>query len=108
MLRFFVGVILLGATCNAFAEPVDPPIHTQSPYTLTTDGGTTLRLPPSYILTEPAWDVLDLEMKRLQDAETRLDAENQSLRKSAGTWSPGWKSLVTVFAVGLGVGIYSA
>ena len=60
--------------------PDDPPVHVHSPSTCHTDGGTDLRLPPSYIVPEQAWDDLDREMRRLQDQETKLTAENQKLR----------------------------
>lgn len=86
------------------AEPTpapDSPIHLRSPSTVTTDGGSTLRLPPSYVLDEPSWDLMDTEFRRLQDAETRLGAENKSLRDSASQWAPGWRFVLIVAATGV-------
>jgi hypothetical protein len=53
----------------------------------------------SHILIGSKWDELDREMFRLQEAETRLIAENQSLRKSQDGWKPGWV-ITTVVALG--------
>jgi hypothetical protein len=61
----------------------------------------------THVLEPPAWDKLDAETRRLQDAETRLTAENKSLRSQAGNgWRPGWKTLTTVFVVGTVLGAY--
>jgi hypothetical protein len=45
-------------------------------------------------------------MKRLQDAETRLRAENASLRKDAGGITFGWYTLGTALVLGLAGGYY--
>lgn len=79
--------------------------HIQSESTLISDGGSILRLPPGYFLPDAKFNALDLELRRLQEQEVRLDAENRSLRKSAETWSPGWKTLTAVFTVGVTVGV---
>lgn len=71
-----------------------------------TDGGADLRLPPGYYLDEPNWNKLDAEVRRLQDAETRLTAENQSFRASLGTWQPGWKTLLGAVILGGAGGWY--
>lgn len=63
-------------------------------------------LPPGRFLDETSYTALDLEMRRLQDAETRLGAENTSLRKTTTSWQPGWKTVVTVFLVGVSGGVY--
>lgn len=78
----------------------DPILHLQTPSTVTTDGGSNLRLPPGYFLDEPTMDVLDLEMKRLQDQENRLKAENESMRRSSKWSSTDWK----VVGIALGAG----
>ncbi len=57
--------------------------HLKSPSTLETEKGSVLQLPPGYFMDEPTWDERDREMRRLQDQETRLGAENRSLRESA-------------------------
>jgi hypothetical protein len=71
-----------------------------------TDGGNDLRLPPGYYLDEPNWNKLDLEVRRLQDQETRLTAENHSLRTSLGGWQPGWKTLSGALLLGIAAGFY--
>lgn len=55
-----------------------------------TVGPILLNLAPGRYLPEPTWGKLDTEVKRLQDAETRLGAENGSLRKSLAESGPGW------------------
>lgn len=62
-------------------------------------------LPAGRFLAEPGWSALDLEMRRLQDAETRLTAENTSLRKNADAWRPGWKTLTGAVLVGVALGV---
>lgn len=81
------------------AEPdvppaVDGPAHLHGPSTVTLDSGTRVRLPAGYFLPESYWDTLDLEVRRLQDTETRLTAENASLRSSESTWGWGTVGLV--------------
>jgi hypothetical protein len=85
------------------------PIHLLSPATVTTEGGTELALPAGvYILEQPAWFALDAEFKRLQDAETRLDAENASLRASAAGPGFGLRAtlllVTTAIAAGIAIG----
>lgn len=100
-------VVLVGlswpVTANAdpivFApgEPLN--IRIAGASTLTTDAGSVVRLPEGvHIIGEPEWQVLDLEVRRLQDAEIRLGAENTSLRNTASP--PSWWG-----AIGLGVGL---
>lgn len=60
----------------------------------------------SHILTPPSWKSLDDEFRRLQEIETRLTAENQSLRASAAAWTPGWKTIVASLVVGFAGGVY--
>ena len=65
-------------------------------------------LPPGRFLAEPTWARLDDEVRRLQDAEVRLTAENASLRKDAAGWRPGWKSLASAVLVGVALGAWAA
>ncbi len=81
--------------------PVPVPTHLASASAVHTDGGSDLRLPPGYFLPEPLWTKLNTETKRLQDTETRLAAENKSLRASTAGWQPGW--YVTAAAIGTGL-----
>lgn len=110
------GVLALLLSARAAADPASPapaaqkpPVHLLSPSTVKTDGGSELRLPPSYCLDEPAWDRLGLEVKSLQTDKVRLRAENESLKKSAGgsSWF-GWKSVTSALLLGLAAGYWLA
>lgn len=81
-------------------------LHLRSSTSVATDGGTNLRLPPGYYLDEPTWEKLDSEFRRLQDAETRLTAENKSMRTTTQSWQPGWKALTITLVVGFAGGVY--
>jgi hypothetical protein len=97
-------VLLL--THGAAAEPPSPdplPVRTHSPGTLHTDGGSTLRLPPVVILSHPQWNALDDELRRAQDAETRLGAENDVLRRRS-TRMPGALPVIGALALGIVIG----
>ena len=61
-----------------------------------------VELPPGYYFSEGAYTKLNSEMIRLQDAETRLGAENESLRKSAEGGS--WKGYAITFGLGIVAG----
>lgn len=101
------------AADDAAPAPAPPPpaatsfLHVSVPWHLSTDSGTKLDLPPSYVLDEPSYSKLDAEMKRLQDAETRLTAENGSLKTAVSGWQPGWWTLATTVVVGIGLGWYA-
>ncbi len=90
---------------TAAGDPAGP-LHLETPSSVQTDGGTSLRLPPGYFVEERVWSDLDLEMRRLQDAETRLTAENTSLRGAAAGWQPGWVTLTVTLAAGIVLGAY--
>lgn len=55
----------------------------------------------SHVLNPNAWAENDADFLRLQESETRLAAENKSLRQSAGAWRPSW---LVVMAIGLTAG----
>lgn len=111
-------IALIVATPTATADPVPEaapavdltrPLKLLSGSTVTTDGGSTLRLPPGRFLTESVWERLDAEVVRLQAAETRLTAENKSFRASidAGAASgPSWWMLAGAFALGAATAVY--
>ncbi len=63
-------------------------------------------LPPGHFVDRNTWSALDVEMKRAQDAETRLAAENQSLRVSAASVQPGWYVVAGAVLTGLTTGWY--
>lgn len=105
------ALAVLSSSAGAAADTVEfapgEPLNVRlgSPSTVVTDGGTEVRLPEGVYLLGPAeWEKLDAELRRLQEAETRLGAENQSLRESARL--PSWKLPVSIgVVVGLVAGI---
>lgn len=106
-----VGVLIVLAAARAAADPATPVkvngvAHLASASAVHTDGGADLRLPPGYFLDEPSWTKLNTETRRLQDAETRLNAENRSFRASASSWQPGWITLATALGGGIALGWY--
>lgn len=97
----YAAVLATVLTARAAAEPVT---HFHTPSTVTTDGGSNLRLPPGYFFDEESYEKRDLELRLLQDDTTRLKAENTSLRKSASEPSFGWKTLTIVLGLGFVAG----
>ena len=83
--------------------PVPVPWHLKNGGTVTTPKGNVLELPPGYYLAEPTWTKLDTELRRSQDAETRLAAENQSLR--SGSEGMGWRSASVIATIALVTGM---
>lgn len=112
------GVILLARAVAADPSPTPPhgttgdgsPLagaeHIETPSTLTSEGGSVLKLPPGYFFDEPSFLTVDREFRRLQTAETRLTAENASMKQSLGSWQPGWWTLAGVFVGGCALGWY--
>lgn len=100
------ALVVLLLTTGAAADPYLPPLHLMTGATLRTEGGSELHLPPdSVILLPETWTELDIEVRRLQDAETRLTAERDSLRKSAHSSLWSWRTLSVAGALVTGVGI---
>lgn len=77
---------------------LDPTTHVKSSFVVTTAAGNTRAFAPSWIVPEPVWTLIDVELKRLQTTETVLGAENASLRASAAEGGFGWGSVVAVAA----------
>lgn len=102
--RIILAALILVATSRAAADPVH--LHMRTPSTVTTDGGSTLQLPPGYFLDEDSYSKLDNEVRRLQGQETRLVAENGSLRKTLSSWQPGWVVVASAVAGGIALGFY--
>jgi hypothetical protein len=98
-------VIVLAAT-RSLAEPVH--IITEQPRLLCHPLPSTLcrEVPPGHFVDQDSWSKLDTELRRTQDSETGLRAENRALRESMSGWSPGWKVLTGALIVGLAGGIY--
>lgn len=91
---------------DPYVPKPDEILHLKSGLEGRTPGGVDLRLPPGYFLDEAKYRRDEVELKRLQDAETRLTAENASFRESAKAWSPPFWLLGTAFAVGAATGVY--
>lgn len=103
-LRAVVIAVVLCLARDALGDPVN--LRTRDPATLITDRGRAARVPPGRFLSEDLWQKLDREVKRLQDAETRLAAENKSLRESAD--APGWGWVIGAglgLAAGIAIGV---
>lgn len=97
----------------AFADDIvvlPPPIniHISSNSSLRTDTrpNVELRLPPGYFLDEPTWNKLDTEVRRLQEQEIRLTAENKKLREYSAGYFPMWAVVGASLAVGTAAGIW--
>lgn len=102
------AIVLAALTRAASGDPVTN-VHIESSSHVTTVGGSELDLPPGFFLGEAARAALDTEVRRLQEAETRLTAENASLKASAtdpAGWKPGLYTLATTFVLGMAAGIY--
>lgn len=93
-LLFGLGIVLFSS--EAFANDPLPTGHVElktGPGQLVAPGGKTYYLPVgTHILDGTAWQKLDDDTKTTHDQVTRLNAENQSLKKSLET--PGWGTLV--------------
>lgn len=111
----FVAILsmaLVGVGGFADPAPVKGPtfVHLNSPRLacLGTQGDLKycVQLGQGYFMDEPTYSILDAEMRRLQDAETRLKAENASLRASTAGWQPGWMTLMFAAAATATAAIY--
>lgn len=108
-----VSLLVLLASRDAASEPAPSPapvaetkIQTPAPRKLCMpDLLQCLVLPPGRFVDEDTWQRIDAEHRRLQTAETRLDAENRSLRNTMTGWQPGWKTLVSTLVVGFVGGV---
>lgn len=108
-----VGVLLASTGAAADTTTILPesqtPIRAHEPAQVCIRGAVPARcadVPPGVYVPEGRWEALDVEMRRLQDQETRLSAENKSLRESAGSWQPGWYTLTATLLTGLVGGWY--
>lgn len=99
-----LALVVLTARAAADPTPVeqDPPIHFVHGVHVLTPGGADLTLPPGYYLSEPAYDKVDAEVRRLQDAETRLTAENGALKHDVERGSSWWVVAAGIVSAGLG------
>lgn len=89
-----LGFVGCDATC----------LHHRAPAKLLTGDGSTYDLPPGYTVPEDRFSALDRELRRLQEVETRVTAENKSLRKSAKS-VVRWPAIGVAVVAGLLVGV---
>lgn len=117
------GLLVLGLAREVHADDAPPaalapveidlskPLHFRLSPTITSAGGRILVPPPGYYIADADFARLDAELRRAQDAETRLSAENLSLRASARE-SGGLRPVLVIaglaFAAGMGVGLYAS
>lgn len=99
--------VAVAITLFAVRAAAEPPVHLTVPTTVSDGEGHELHLAPGYFLTEETWEALDLEVKRLQDQETRLTAENQVLMEADGGM-PSWWWIVAGVVAGAGAGYAGA
>lgn len=105
-MRRRLAVIVAVAAALAARDAAGDTYHLKSPSTLETEKGSKLSLPPGYFLDEKTWQDRDLELKRLQEQETRLKAENKSLKKAAVEDYP-WLATGFVGVFGVAIGIFA-
>ncbi len=109
--RLELAVIAIVLTISARVAAGDPTVrHVLAPAVCSTEKTPRFDLPPGYFYDETTSQVLDAEIRRLQDAETRLTAENKSLRASASGLPISWGVAVAVasaIGVGFAIGHYS-
>ena len=105
-MKLLIFIASLALSTPVYADPLcdSTCLHYRKPAKLTTESGSVFDLPPGYTIPEEKYNSLDAELKRLQDQETRLTAENTSLRKSARS-SVGWVGVVSAIGLGLTVGV---
>lgn len=113
MKRKFIALLCGIATfiaCNrVMAEPLplpSPHVRLKSgPGELLAPNGNTYLLPiGTHILEEETFLTVEREMKRLQTQETRLKAENKSLKEDSGV---GWGTLLIVGLTAVALGATS-
>lgn len=107
---FALLVVLLTATAAADPEqpvPTLPPpfLRMRLPAKICwPDLSTCADVEAGYYIEEHLYNELDVEMRRLQDQETRLGAENKSLRSSADAFP--WLPVAIGVGVGFVAGVY--
>lgn len=104
-----VAIVVLLLTTKTAADPAPNNLRLTGPREIckVEPERVCLTVGPGRYLDEPTWTVLDTEVRRLQDRETRLDAENRSLRESTKGWSPGWRTLALTLGTGIAIGAFA-
>ena len=106
-----MAIVTSAGSAQPTPDPAPPFVHLHSPRLAClgnqSEPSGCIRLPAGYFLDEPTYDKLDVSVKALQDAKTKLEAENANLRKTVSTWQPGWKSLLVTTLTALALGAYA-
>lgn len=108
-LAALAAAVLASLPSAAAAEPLPQIVQVTESITLRNDAGAELRVPPGFYVPDVTWYAVDKEVRRLQAAETRLAAENKSLRSQASADGIGWgtvAAIATALALGAGVGAH--
>lgn len=110
--KLVAAAIILMIARRAAADPAPMPTHivTEELRLLCVPPAPPARcieLPAGHFVDTGTWSALDIEMKRAQDAETRLTAENVSLRASTSGWQPGWYVVTSAVLTGIAGGWYA-
>ena len=93
-------LVALSLPASAAAEPFR--LHTAAQ--CVTEGGSDVELPPGIHLSEPDWEKIDAEIARLQEAETRLTAENAKAKELSSP-DTSWWLLGLAFSAGIAAGV---
>lgn len=109
---FLIGLMIMLTSGRLLADDEVKPLP--SPHVKLTTGDGTLVAPDgqkyflplgTHILDGTSWQKLDDETHRLQDQETRLKTENESLKKSMNSWwEPGWGTVVVLTGLAIATG----
>lgn len=111
LVAFAVACVLTSSARATADEALPAPapserLRMRDPSVLTLKSGNRLALPAGRFIVEPRFEEDEAELKRLQEAEVRLTAENKSLRASTSGWQPGWKTLTATMITGVLAGLY--
>lgn len=107
-IALLVGVAVFLGSSVASADVDLPSGHvrlTTGPGELIAPNGQRYYLPVgTHILDGTTYQKLDDTIKTTQDDNTRLKAENDSLKKSLSSWTPGWGTLIVLTTLTIAVG----
>lgn len=81
-------------------------LHIDSAFHYKTQGGSEGDLAAGFYFDQAEHDRVEKEWHRLQDSETRLTAENASMKKTLAGWQPGWYVLAGALLGGVLLGWY--
>jgi hypothetical protein len=110
-------VVALAALASRAAadapKPAPPPdlahyVHFESAFHYKSQGGSEGDLGSGYYVDDTTWKKIDADVKATQDLQTRLLAENASMRKTLASWQPGWYVLAVAAISGITLGWVAA